>query len=195
MMWESGPWKEELRRTVARLERRSRQKQWREASYARVELDAMQGFYMVRKLIEAPGKVSETVKNRRVPVTEFDLRPGAQVDSMNWHKITSLYDLDAGKAGVRDLMFVCNQFVHSFVFVTAHGNDPALTGFYLASDRQKEKTLLLVTLADVLKCFAVVASDYPANLTRTVDSTGKEIVTATGGVLDDLNFTPGNDLR
>lgn len=195
-MWESGPWKDQLLRICARLEARTRQRRWHQFSYASVELELMQAFYMVRKLIEAPGKLSETVKKRPISVTKSPLRDGAVVRSRNWHFIDLHYDMDAASSFDMSLLAVCNQFIHSFVFMTCHDENGGLQAIHVSSDHLKDKALITVSIDEILRCLAVVGHDYPANGSTTVDLvTGKETVIATQGVLDVLEFRPDEDLR
>lgn len=71
MVWESHYWKKELVRAIKRIERKTRQVTWPQRFYARLELDVMISFYMVRKLIEAK-KLSQKILGACVPVSLID---------------------------------------------------------------------------------------------------------------------------
>src|SRR5262249_34944504 len=139
MIWESGPWKRDIARRVARLKRRQRQRRWLEASLASVEQDIFSLAYAVRKLIEA-GKVSDEVEAE--PLSALEYHPlGRTVDIMNWHKLDELYDLETHKDKRITLRDFCNQIIHSFIFLPSMGESGGLDGFFVASDRTKDRRL------------------------------------------------------
>lgn len=46
---------------------------------------------------------------------------------------------------------LCNQFVHSFVFIIQLEQNSTIRGFYVVSDDFRKKSLYFVALTDVLK--------------------------------------------
>lgn len=69
MLSNSVLWKKELLRAADRLEKKATQRRWTEQSAFRVEKDVMVGAYAIRKLLEAPAKLSDCVKELRLPVS------------------------------------------------------------------------------------------------------------------------------
>jgi hypothetical protein len=83
------------------------------------------------------------------------------VDYLNAHRIDESFDLQVTNSEERDLEFLCNQFIHSYVFVSAHNEDDSLAGIYISSDRARTSRLYFVSLAQVLQAFRTVGKDYP----------------------------------
>jgi len=157
MIWESGPWKRYLARCVATLGQRKQQRRWTEASCAAVERDIFLSAYAVRKLLDA-GMVSDEVESGSLRAVAHPPR-GCMVDIMNWHRIDELYDLSTHTEVALSLRELCNQVVHSFVFSLAFAAPGGLEGFFVASDREKERRLLYFSIDAVADALLRVADD------------------------------------
>ena len=68
-----------------------------------------------------------------------------------------------GRIQQRDIEFICNLFVHSYVFVVS-GHSP-LEGVFVSTDRQKNKRVYFVSLKNIVKIFRIVGRDYPREST------------------------------
>lgn len=157
MIWESHPWKVDLGRRGAWLRKQQQNRKWPESSLVRVEQNIMVGCYCVRKLIEAK-KLTDRVSNRSVPLVTY--RPtGKRVTHFNWHRIDELYDLERSTREVKTLTFLCNQLIHSYVFICAHNAREGLTGIMFASDRQRHQCLYQVSIRVLANVFEAVARD------------------------------------
>lgn len=159
MIWESQYWKDDLLKNAAALRKRTTQKRWAEPSLARLEQSIMLGFYGVRKLHEA-AKLSTATMTQQVSVKAFPWL-GKNVTKLNWHRLDELYDFASGAPQSQDLLFVCHQFVHSFIFTTAFNEDGRLDAILFASDRQRHKALLSISIGQVISAFEQVGNDYP----------------------------------
>lgn len=157
MIWESWPWKRDLARRAASLQRRAEQRRWPEASLQKVEQDVFLVAYSIRKLADS-GKLSDELEATTVSVTAHPKRDKA-VDAFNWHKIDELYGLDAASSRTLSLREFCNQIIHSFVFLPVFSEAGTLDGFFVASDRAKEQQLFSVALADIVSLSSQVAED------------------------------------
>lgn len=141
----------------------------REASLAAVEQDVFLAAYAIRKLIESQ-KISDEVESMTLRAAAFAPR-GEPVDVMNWFKLERVYDLDASTPVDASLRDWCNQVVHSFVFV-ADVDATGLTGFFIASDRAKDKRLLHFTVDAVVDAMRRVANDVVAQAHWQRDEAG-----------------------
>ncbi|MBX9918181.1 MAG: hypothetical protein K2Y07_13290, partial [Nitrosomonas sp.] len=63
----------------------------------------------------------------------------------------------------RDVQFLCNQFIHSFIFVPVEGEQAQLLGFYVCSDRTRHEKLYFVEIQQVLSVFRTIGRDYPTS--------------------------------
>jgi len=127
----------------------------------RVEKELFIGFYAIRKLLET-FKVSDSTR-----AMTFDLQWSPclkSVDYLNAHRIDELFDLKETATETRDIGFLCNQFVHSYIFVPAEGEQGEIAGFYVTSDKSRHEKLYFVALSQVLSAFHTVGHDYPTKM-------------------------------
>lgn len=169
MIWESSYWKEPLLKAATWLRRVRFRETTREATLVRIEKEIFVGFYGIRKLLDTV-KVSDSTKKQNYElVWHPNIKP---VDTLNWHRFDELYDMEREGRETRDIRFLCNLFIHSFVFIV-NGED-RLEGVYVASDMTKNKKLYYVPLGHILTIFRLVGRDYPANLSfERIQETGE----------------------
>lgn len=163
MIWESGPWKDDLLRRATQVRQRINQRQWRAASYALVEQDLMLGFYSIRKLQDAD-KLSDAVIDQSVRLFTFRPFPGKTITKMNWHRLDELYDLSARHPHSRKLRFVCNQLIHSYVFTVVTGDAGGFAGVFFVSDIERRNGLFFIEASEIVRVFESVGSDYPSTV-------------------------------
>ncbi|WP_339612680.1 hypothetical protein [uncultured Rubinisphaera sp.] len=146
---------------AANLRKRKRQMRWPESSYAKLEQTIMLGFYSIRKLHEST-KLSNSTMDQDVPLIAFPAT-GKLITIRNWHHLDSLYKLEAPKSENRKLLFICHQFIHSYVFSPVFDNDDKLEGVLFASDRQRNSALLQISIDQIAQIFEHVGNDYPSS--------------------------------
>jgi len=116
----------------------------------------MLGFFAIRRLSEAH-KITDRVMARPVRVQRYSLR-GFPPGLMNWHRVDEHYDLRRGRRDKVSLDRFCNQAIHSFVFMPLE-RSTTYEGVLLASDWERKRSLLRVTLAEIERIFVRVADD------------------------------------
>ena len=162
MIYESHYWKDELQSIATKLRRRRAQRRWPESSFANLEKEVMLGFYSVRKLYEA-SKLSEATVDRQIPVSVFPSN-GKTVHKLNWTYFREHYDLESPISESRNTLFLCHQFVHSYIFCPEFSEKKnLLDGIFFASDRQRHKSLLRISIEEIAMLFDNVGSDYPSS--------------------------------
>jgi hypothetical protein len=159
MIYESSYWKKPLLRAANWLERLRLQED-EELDLVRVERELLLGFYTIRKLLDT-FKISTNTRKATLSITWSPCT--AAVDYMNRHRIDEHFDLEVSYAEQRDFVFLCNQFVHSFIFMPVISESRALDGVYVASDRLRNKRLYFVDLDQILLAFRTVGGDYPTH--------------------------------
>lgn len=158
MIWESSYWKEPLLEAATWLRRVRFRENTRERTYVRIEKEIFIGFYAIRKLLDT-FKVSDSTKKAKYNIVWHpNIKP---VNDLNWHRIDELYDLERSGTEARDIGFLCNLFVHSFIFVVS--GEERLDGVFVASDKTKNKKVYFVSLSYIQSIFRLVGRDYPAN--------------------------------
>jgi len=168
MIWESWPWKNELLKSALYLETRmTNQKRWPESSLVKLEKTIMTGFYSIRKLKEA-NKLSTSTPDYHLTLHSYECKK-TFANCMNWHRLTEFYNLDSAKTETRNLSFICDQIIHSFVFSPLFDEDNRLFAVYFTSDRGRKKRLLEISIAQVIEVFNLVGNDYPNHSTSVLD--------------------------
>lgn len=159
MIYESRYWKEPLLRAATWLERLCLEDEHEERDLVQVERELFLGFYAIRKLLDT-FKVSQSVRRSRFVMYWSPCIKS--VDYMNAHRIEKHYDLDVRHTEQRDLTFLCNQFIHSYVFAPVIDEAGALVGAYIASDKVRNQKLYFVGLNEIVVAFRTVGRDSPA---------------------------------
>ncbi|MBV7510072.1 hypothetical protein [Pseudomonas sp. PDM25] len=161
MIYESRYWKQPLVRSAGWLEKvLIKDGELSERDLASAEREMFIGFYAVRKLLET-FKLSEATKHLTYDLTFYPVRQDASVDYFNRSDIHEHYEFDKGVADRKDVGFICNQVIHSFVFVLTLAESGA-EGAFLASDTMRHRRLYFIPLEHIVHLFRTVGRDYPA---------------------------------
>ncbi len=177
MIWESWPWKRELFRIAERLERRLIQARWLEATSASVERDVMIAAYSIRKLIEAQTKVPHAIARSPVNVQAFRSLNDGKPDLMRWDEIARWFDLDHAESRTLSLEDLCNQLIHSWVFILGFSEDRLLDSIFVSSDRARARVLYHVSMRTLIEVIRRVAvSDVTGMTMKRAESGQWEIV-------------------
>lgn len=179
MIWDSVPWKQEIERRASSLRRRKKQKRWGAASIAKLEQDVFYAAFAVRKLIQS-FKVSDEVKSLTIVAEKYP--PTKKVaDVMNWHQIDELYDLSKKETRRFCPENLCNQIIHSFVFIPCLDDDQtdSLSGFFIVSDHRKGEELYFFGIDEIIRMLEAVANDsIESSFGRRDPESGEMKVTA-----------------
>jgi hypothetical protein len=167
MIKDPSYWRRDLIKTANDLERRRHQLRWNEISFSRTEQSIMTAFYGIRKMLEAK-KASPKVLTASVPILEYRRRPDSGNEVVA--PILQVYfDLDHPKKCDRDLLFICHQVIHSYIFSTAVGFSSGFEGIYCASDRLRSKHLFFITAQTLINAFRRVGNDPDADFSPWVE--------------------------
>lgn len=157
MIWESSHWKEPLLKSATWLRKIRFGENTQERTYVKIEKEIFIGFYSIRKLLETV-KITDATKNKKY---EIEWYPNIkQVNYINWHKIDELYDLNKRNKEYRDIRYICNLFIHSYVFIISEEEN--LNGIYVSSDSIKNKKIYFISIENILSIYRLVGRDYPS---------------------------------
>ena len=162
MIWESWPWKKELHDLALYLSAKKKQRRWPVSATTKLEKEIFLGFYIIRKLIES-NKLTDACDNLEIKVKTFPSK-GKFVTHTNWHKSDEHFDLTKPNDETISLHKLTNQFIHSFIFHQVLDQKYGLTGFLVASDYQKSKSLIQVDVNEVIRACKRVSKDDIASL-------------------------------
>lgn len=167
MIADSEKYKQYLSRVAAWL---SKGVPDREASLLKLERELFLSFFYVRKLIEAK-KLSDAIltQNHRVewhPVT-------GRVDHLNCHRLDELVDFSEQSYEPRDLEFICNRFVHSFMFAPATAAKQ-VTDILVATDRDRgrDRKIYRFPISLLIALLNTVGEDNPVQGKWERDTSG-----------------------
>ncbi|MFC4214071.1 hypothetical protein ACFP4H_21155 [Pseudophaeobacter arcticus] len=138
----------------------------------------MTGFFSIRKLMEARTKLSSTNMKRRCKVRRYPIRSeiketGPFPDLMNYHQLDKFYDFSKGSIIAKDLSYVCNQFIHSFVFSFMLNERGQVESVILSSDKEKKKFCHTICLSDAIEVFRLIGADYPSDVRMRRNENGE----------------------
>ena len=159
MIWESSYWKDDLIREAKSLKNIKRRKNLTERDCLAIEKKIFIAFYSIRKLMDAQ-KLSTKYNNIRIPVTSYP-STGKHVDALNWHKIDNLYKLDHAQEKKKKIRYLCDQIIHSFIFMVETDESRRLCGIYFCSDRKKSEEVFQVNIDQIITLFEEIGNDYP----------------------------------
>ena len=160
MIWESGDWKDDLLKTALKLSRRIHQKRWSERSFFLFEKEIFFAFYSIRKLIEAK-KLSDYVVEAKIPLQSFKTK-GLPVTRFNLDRLDELYNLQDRLSESIKLKDICNQFIHSYIFVPSFGELNELESIFFCSDNTRTHKVFKLAIVDLIAALKMVGSDYPS---------------------------------
>lgn len=125
----------------------------------------MIGFCIVRKLIESKKLTNELVstkiKGNKMP------NIGKEIHLFNSYRFYEYFDFDGSQKVGFEMIFLCNQIVHSYIFSPffheTDKNKPAeLAGIHFCSDAHKNNWLYEIEIGVVIKLFESVGNNYPS---------------------------------
>ncbi|WP_148208499.1 hypothetical protein [Solidesulfovibrio magneticus] len=152
-----------------------------EKQFVRFEKELFFGFYLVRKLFDTL-KISDATKQCVIFVQCFPIVE--MVEYFNRDDIDRFTDFDREYVKMVALYELCNQFVHSYIFVPQIDEENKLLGCFVSSERNcspdrivvssKRPKVYFVGLADIVSIFRRVGKDYPSQFTRFYDEKEQE---------------------
>ncbi len=180
MISESYYWKKELVKLSRKLENRKKAKKWwTESQFGTFEKEVMIGFYMIRKLLDAK-KLTNALVSKKIKGTKFR-NTGIEINWRNNHRYGEFYDFDKPIADKFDLIFLCNQLIHSYIFspnFDCESEDgiglKTLRSILFCSDENRNQWLFELHIDDVIKIFHDLGNDYPNSYQRIYDPKKKD---------------------
>lgn len=160
MITEPQYWKTEILNCASSLRDKIDQKRWSSVSIGHLERMTMSACYGVRKLYES-GYIDETKFHEPIQLRNHPTL-GKGITSENWRDIDLYYDLKNSYVEDHKFSFLCNQFIHSFVFIPVlkGGSDNGLQGIAFNSDRSKKNSLYYVEIWKLIDALAKSGDGY-----------------------------------
>ncbi len=174
MISESYYWKESLLDCANNLEKHSKSKDIKSKDLVEIEKDIFVSFYSIRKLMDT-SKISDSTRELKI---NLNWSPNfKKVTILNSHNMHDLYDLSDVRSETKNLRFLCNQFVHSYIFEIVIEDSVGLSCVCFTSDRDKNKKIFFITMELLIYILTLVGNDYPSELKMTRDLKTGEFLT------------------
>lgn len=167
---DSVPWREQLLAVARSLEKRKVQRRWTDRTSFLVERDIMTSAYAVRKLDESR-KVSDRLAARQWSVVEYKVI-GRPPDLWGRFEPWEYYDLKAGASISRDMRQLCNQIIHSWVWMISATEGDDFDGIFVSSDRQRRKSLYFIHVDVLISIFREVGHEDIFEIELSRDDAG-----------------------
>ncbi len=148
MIYESYFWKNELLKSFQTICKFRYLKRINEGSCVKVEKSIMLSAYIIRKLKDAE-KIPIEFIEEIIRVKRFELKEKI-IDHSNWHKIDKNYKLDKHTTIEKEWKYFIDQIIHSFTFIFSYDENNIFDGFYINSDRSKNKELYFISIRDFI---------------------------------------------
>lgn len=170
MIWESCHWKDPLIDLADKIKSWENNSKLDEPDFVEIERELMLGFYSIRKLVDSKKLTDRTEEEA---LTGKSFQNVKNVNSLNWHKIDQLYDLDSPKITDLKLDFVYNQIIHSYVFQISEDRN-GFGGIYFCSDYKRNEFLYFISSPELKRILRIVGNDYPAHSHRAYNKDKKD---------------------
>jgi len=187
MIAESYYWKKELLKLADKLTKRTKSKRWwTESQHGSFEKEVMIGFYIIRKLIEAKTKLSNSLVASKLDGRKYH-NISKRVTWRNNHRFHECYDFENPKSCKFDLVFLCNQFVHSYIFSPTFDCEDeninrslTLGAIHFFSDDKRNNWLFEVRIEVIIRIFKDIGNDYPSSSRQYYDPRKEDWIIVNG---------------
>jgi hypothetical protein len=163
MIWESGPWKDQLLADAALLERWAAKGKMPERRSLLIERKVFLAAYAIRKLHEAQ-KLSTSFGHWSFRCRTYPA-VSDRITFSNNHKLDELYDFDTPEEKVIAARHLIDLIIHSFAFAEFLRDDMTVEGFLVTSDRRRYDRLWFVEMLAYVRLMRNVGNDYPPGTT------------------------------
>ena len=173
MIWESHEWKVQLAADATALSHLSRSP-LREKNLVAAEKLIFVSAYAMRKLAESH-KITNSLVGSTVQAPSSPRRAASVINIMNRHKISDHYDLSREKPSDIGLIYLLNQIIHSYLFIFITPKPKCIDGFFVSSDRDKERMIRRVSMAVFISKMKDFANDDPSEVIWRIDNEKEKI--------------------
>ncbi|WHN65957.1 hypothetical protein [Cysteiniphilum sp. QT6929] len=109
-MIESFYWKQDLLSLIKKIEPKKSPRRWSEKLQVCIEKELILSLFIIRKLIEV-NRVSSITKTEKYHI--YQAPAITDINNLNYQNIEQNYDYKQRKKVLKDVKFICNQFIHS----------------------------------------------------------------------------------
>lgn len=177
MIFESYPWKQDLRKRknqILKYNTADRFETKEEATYTVIEKAIFYSAFIIRKLIDCGGKLSDEAEDYSMKV--FSVTPIKHVDNLHRWPEEDSHDWGNEQEITVSGKNVCNWLIHSFMFYFVFNEDGVLDSFSVTSDFDRNKILYRIPLKTWIEYIDYIVTDDIVSLSSHYDSKKEEYV-------------------
>jgi hypothetical protein len=160
VIYESYPWKQDLLRRKRLLFKYnstdSLEKNF-DAAYTVIEKSIFYSAFIIRKLIDCGGKISDEADQYTLRVEQ--IRPNTPINKMQRWLDEDSHDWENTEYVMVRGRDICNWLIHSYIFCLEFEENRIVASFYLSSDYDRNKVLYKVSLEDWVSYMNFIATD------------------------------------
>ncbi len=156
MIHESYTWKRDLKKQRKRIAVKINKKK-NEKTLDCLEKGIFYSAFIIRKLMDCTGKVSDEVENYSISTIKYS--PLKKIDFLNRWIDSDSHDWENGTKAKTKVRKICNMLIHSLIFTFEYESDDSdiITGFLVSSDYSID--LYHVSISDWLEFIDFVMND------------------------------------
>lgn len=177
MSYESHPWKQDLLRRKRLIHKYNRAEflvEDDDRAYTVIEKAIFYSAFIIRKLIDCKGKVSDEVDQYIFHLK--GVRPIKEIDLMHRWPDEDTHNWEHEEAYTKSGAEICNWLIHSYIFFLSYDENGTIDGFYVSSDYDRNKMLYRIELKDWLAYMDFVGKDYVVAMCMHADEGKKDYV-------------------
>lgn len=165
MVYESYPWKQDLLRRKQLILKYNTAESFSKnenKAYTIIEKGVFYSAFIIRKLIDCFGKVSDDAD--RYTLKAKEIKTLKHMDLLHRWPEEDSHDWENEKSIILPGKNVCNMLIHSYIFFFSYNEDGTVTDFFVSSDYDKNKALYKISLIDWLMYTDFIGRDYVQSL-------------------------------
>lgn len=177
MIFESYPWKQDLcrrRNLIVKYNTAEHFEKDDEATYTVIEKAIFYSAFIIRKLIDCGGKLSDEAENYSLRV--FSIQPLKPVDLLHRWPEEDSHDWKNEKEVTVAGKNVCNWLIHSYMFFVVHNEDGVIDSFSVTSDYDRNKVLYRIPLNAWIAYVDYIVSDDTVSISFHYDKKAGDYV-------------------
>jgi len=167
-MIESCYWKEDVLCYAKSFLPQANPPRWSEKLQVNFEKDAIMAFFMIRKLIESNKQSSKTKKYKAKVFRSLCIN---KVNNLNFYDIGHLYDLENEESISKNIIFICNQFIHGGATFAYRNKSRNWEAIYTCSDFERDKYVYRIPVSEIIKILEIAGNDYAGSVLYQYDET------------------------
>jgi hypothetical protein len=170
-MIESRYWKKELLDYAKSLKNQKEIKRWSEKSQVIFEKNLIIKFFIIRKLVETK-KISDSLKLKKYKIKAYP-KNSIKLTELNSFAFDELYNLDKFEIKQKNIIFICNQLIHSLTIFALRENK-RWNNILMCSDFEKNKWIYEIDIETVIEILIDFGNNYPENISLTYNKSKQD---------------------